>query len=402
MRTRITTLMKGSRRWIGWLALALILLIIVAALWFWRATTAPTPTAFYLPPDPLPAGEPGTIIRSELITNSLPEGAVGWRVLYLSTGVNGESIPVSAVVIAPADSSPSPRPVVAWAHGTLGVLPQCGTSHTNNPFQQIPELELLLREGFVVAATDYPGRGTPGVHPYLIGPVEAAAVLDSVRAARQLDVNAGDRFVVWGRSQGGHAALWTAQSAPNYAPELTLIGVAAAAPAIDLSATFEWGLDKRAGAIVISQALYAWSQAYPDINLDNLIKPELRSQFENIATICLTTPLAFLTVGTIPTPDEFLLVNPLTVEPYRTLIADNIPGGHINVPILISHGTGDTLIPIDGSLADAARRCTEDENVQLVRYPGVQHDAADESGIMTVGWIADRFAGNPTGSTCDS
>ncbi|MFN8565502.1 MAG: hypothetical protein U0703_28605 [Anaerolineae bacterium] len=42
------------------------------------------------------------------------------------------------------------------------------------------------------------------------------------------------------------------------------------------------------------------------------------------------------------------------------------------MPLLISHGTADNLIPMEGSVADAARRCTEGENVQLVRYPGVE------------------------------
>jgi alpha-beta hydrolase superfamily lysophospholipase len=401
MMARIKAWLGGLKRWVLWLVLGIVVIVVIALILFWRATIAPTPTAFYTPPDPLPAGDPGTIIRSEPITSSLPEGAVAWRVLYLSTGVNGEPVAVSGVVVAPEGESASPRPVVAFAQGTVGVVPECGTSHTRDPFQQIPEVELLVREGFVVAATDYPGRGTPGIHPYLIGPVEASSVLDSVRAARQLDVNAGDQFVVWGRSQGGHASLWTAQLAGEYAPELTLIGAVASAPAIDLAGIFESGLEKRVGAIVISQALYAWGHLYPDVNLDDLIKPELRTQFENIATTCLTTPAAFLLVGAIPTPSEFLMVDPLTAEPYSTLIADNTPRGPINVPLLISHGIPDSLIPIEGSVADAARRCAEGENVQLVRYPGVEHDAAAQSALMTLGWIEDRFAGRPTGSNCD-
>jgi hypothetical protein len=43
----------------------------------------------------------------------------------------------------------------------------------------------ILAKGYVVVATDYPGLGTPGIHPYLIGISEARAVLDSVRARAQ-------------------------------------------------------------------------------------------------------------------------------------------------------------------------------------------------------------------------
>src|SRR5271170_2262080 len=79
----------------------------------------------------------------------------------------------------------------------------------------------MLDRGYVVAATDYPGLGTPEVHPYLVGESEAHAVLDSVRAARAIpEAAAGARFAAWGHSQGGQAALFTGIEASRYAPEL--------------------------------------------------------------------------------------------------------------------------------------------------------------------------------------
>lgn len=258
----------------------------------------------------------------------------------------------------------------------------------------------MVRQGFVVAATDYPGLGTPGVHPYLVGPVEAASVLDSVRAARQLEVNAGNQFVVWGASQGGQAALWTAQSAAAYAPELTLMAAAASAPATDLAGIVAAKLNDRGGGVFISETLYAWGQIYPGANLDEIIKPEQRAQFERMATTCISTPAAFLTIGDLLTPAAYLSVDILATEPWRTFFAENTPAGPISVPLLITHGSTDDLIPIEFSEAEAARRCAKGEDVTLVRLPGVGHDARNESGIITVGWIEDRFAGRPTGSTC--
>lgn len=388
------------KRWIRWLVLALLVLGVAAGVWFWRATIAPAPTAFYTPPNPLPAGAPGDIIRREPLTDNLPAGAVAWRMLYLSTGLNGEPIAVSGVVVAPQESGPSPRPVIAWAHGTVGVLPQCGVSHTKNPYQQTPMVDLMVRQGFVVVATDYPGLGTPGVHPYLVGPVEAASVLDSVRAARHLEVNAGDEFVVWGASQGGQASLWTAQSAATYAPELKLIAAAASAPATDLARIVQAKLADRGGGVFISEALYAWSHTYAGANLNEIIKPEQRAQFERMATTCISTPAAFLTIGDLLTPAAYLSADILTVEPWRTFFADNTPRGQINVPLLITHGSADNLIPIELSEAEAARRCAAGENVTFIRLPGVGHDAREESAVVTLGWIEDRLAGRPTGSTC--
>ncbi len=71
-------------------------------------------------------------------------------------------------------------------------------------------LRQLIEQGAVVAATDYPGLGTAGPHPYLVGDSEARAVIDSVRAAHSLPgVGDGNSFAVWGHSQGGQASLYT-------------------------------------------------------------------------------------------------------------------------------------------------------------------------------------------------
>lgn len=392
--------LKPWKRWLTLFCIILLLAVGVSLRLFQRAATAIPPPPFYTPPNPLAVGIPGTIIRSEPVNDNLPEGAVAWRIMYLSTGIKGEPIAVTAVVVAPKEKGTSPRPIIAWSHGTIGVLPECAVSHTKDPYKQTPVVDLMVREGFVVVATDYPGLGTPGIHPYLVGTVSAYSILDSVRAARQLDVNAGDRFVVWGASQGGQAALWAAQSAAEYTPELKLVAAATSAPAINLAGIIKAKSDDQGGGVFISEALYAWSHSYPNANLDTIIKPEHRSQFELMAKTCVSTPLAFLTIGELLKPSEYLSVDLLATEPWRTIIDTNTPRGRINVPLLITHGTADTLIPIELSEADVERRCAEGENVQFVRLPGVGHDARNESGVLTVGWIEDRFAERNAPSIC--
>src|SRR3546814_1375527 len=93
-----------------------------------------------------------------------------------------------------------------------------------------------VRNGYVVVAPDYIGLASPTMHPFLVGPDTANAVLDAVRAAREIPgAAAGSNFAVWGESQGGHAALWTATAARSYAPDLALVATAAAAPPTDLA-----------------------------------------------------------------------------------------------------------------------------------------------------------------------
>ena len=154
------------------------------------------------------------------------------RVLYRSEGLHGEPIVVSGVVIVPAGTPPpGGRPIVAWAHPTTGIVAACAPSLARVFFRSIQGLHELLAQGFVIAATDYPGLGTAGPHPYLVGISEGRAVLDSVRVARKIPGSGdGKIFAVWGHSQGGQAALFTGILAHDYAPELELVGVAEPLP----------------------------------------------------------------------------------------------------------------------------------------------------------------------------
>src|ERR1700749_1052443 len=156
-----------------------LILGLACALFGVDAATAQT--AFYRAPSSVVAGPPGTLIRKQVIDGA-PLGAPASRVLYRSTGLDDQPILVSGVVIVPqGDPPPSGRPIVAWAHPTSGIVPRCAPSLALFLFQQIQGLRSFVRDGYVVAATDYPGLGTPETHPYLVGTSEARAVLDSVR-----------------------------------------------------------------------------------------------------------------------------------------------------------------------------------------------------------------------------
>ena len=213
-------------------------------------------------PHPAQAGA-GQLLRSQPLFDA-PDGAAAYKIFYQSTGLHGEPITVSGMVIAPPGPAPEGgRPVVAWAHPTTGVVPRCAPSLARKRFQMIAGLHLMLARGYVVAATDYPGLGTPEPHPYLVGDSEGRAVLDSVRAARQIAAaGAGARFVVWGHSQGGQAALFTGLSAPAYAPDLQLLGVAAAAPATELSTLMNADLDTSGGRNLTAMTLWSWARVY--------------------------------------------------------------------------------------------------------------------------------------------
>lgn len=214
---------------------------------------------------------------------NFPAAARAWRILYVSTSIdNLTKAAICGIVVAPAslenialsdEGDQVSARCIAWCHGTLGMTQRCqpssqpeseiwgatpyginalawgseeaGDLHTGTPEHGI--LAGLIAAGWVVTASDYiTGLGDSDLlEPYGIGKVEAANVIDNMRAAHQLlgQVYAGYRadaydVIPWGHSQGGHAALWTGQLLDAYTtatataddPSWRLAGVAAAAP----------------------------------------------------------------------------------------------------------------------------------------------------------------------------
>jgi hypothetical protein len=76
------------------------------------------------------------------------------------------------------------------------------------------------------------------------------------------EAGAADGFAVWGHSQGGQAALFTGAIAKSYAPELKLIGVAAAAPASELITLINEDLDSIGGKNIAAMTLWSWARVY--------------------------------------------------------------------------------------------------------------------------------------------
>ena len=115
---------------------------------------------FYATPAEIPA-QPGTLIRTEPLGVSVP-GATSYRVLYSSQRPDGSMAVSSGMVFV--STAPAPlggRPVVAWAHGTVGQGDACAPSRSENPLGDTANwLDQMMQLGWVVTTTDYTGLGT--------------------------------------------------------------------------------------------------------------------------------------------------------------------------------------------------------------------------------------------------
>jgi acetyl esterase/lipase len=361
--------------------------------------------AFYQATESEIAGPVGSLIRKEPRVGAAA-GATAYKVLYRSTKPDGTPIAVSGIVIVPAGEAPSGGwPIVAWAHPTTGVVSHCAPSLALFVFQQMAGSRKLLENGYAIAATDYPGLGTPGPHPYLVGDSEARAVIDSVRAARSFPgLENSTRYAVWGHSQGGQAALFTGMIAKSYAPELQLVGVAAAAPATDLSALMTDDLNSVGGRNLTAMTMWSWARVF-NAPINQVVEPAAMPTVDALANQCIegAFDLYVREKMSAPLAKTFLSVkNPATVEPWKSLLLQNTAGDlPTDFPVFIAQGTADGLVRPAVTQAYKERLCRAGSKVKLLMLQGVSHGFAGyDSADAAVDWMADRFKGSAPPSDC--
>jgi acetyl esterase/lipase len=284
-------------------------------------------------------------------------------------------------------------------------VPRCAPSLAIFLFEQIQGLRSFVRDGYVVAATDYPGLGTPGPHPYLVGTSEARAVIDSVRVAATLPgAGGGKKFAVWGHSQGGHAALFTGIIAKTYAPELDLLGVAAAAPATDLAMLINEDIDSVGGKNITAMTLWSWQRVF-DAKMDKVVDPRAMPAIDQLAEECIEGPfdLRRRQLTEQPLEQYFLTTrHPSDVEPWRTLLTENSPGAlPPEIPVFLAQGTDDVIVHPDVTKTYAAKLCKAGSKVRMLSMPNIGHGRAAQASTQDMlGWTSDRFAGKPAPDDC--
>jgi uncharacterized membrane protein HdeD (DUF308 family)/pimeloyl-ACP methyl ester carboxylesterase len=386
-------------------ALLVAVLVLTGTVLIRSGDPAIVPDAFYTPPVSVPS-EPGALIRIERMTIGVPDGTQAWRILYTTTDQNGKPAVSSGTVIAPAVLPDGPLPVLAIAHGTTGVVPGCAPSLMPEPFSNGAgeALKSLVDEGWVGVTSDYVGLGTAGPHAYLVGTAEAHSVLDSVRAAHHIgELNLGESTLVWGHSQGGHGALWTGLLAADYAPEFDIIGVAATAPAANLTALADGIKDTAVGKIVSSYIAVSWSEVY-GFDMGSVVSPGYAPSVRGIAQKCFDTmdALANLLAGTQLSGRIFLdsAIEGRTGD----LLKENTPTGQITAPLLIAQGEADQLVLPEVQKEFVKNWCAEGQDIDFRLFPGLDHLPLVAPGSPLnpelVDWARARLAGDPPTPNC--
>jgi pimeloyl-ACP methyl ester carboxylesterase len=366
--------------------------------------TADPPDAFYDPPSDL-SHQPGALLRSEPLKDvMLPAGVRGWRILYATTVDEHTPATAVAIVLAPTTPPAGPRPVIAWEHATTGLLQKCMPSLLSASTKGIPCCNRIVMAGWVVVATDYSFAEKGGPHPYLVGEGEARAALDSVRAVRQMsDLTPDKRMVVWGYSQGGHAALWTGIVGPRYAPELEILGVAAIAPAANIEKILAMNVevDKRFGPYLA----LSYSRFYPDITFEQALRPEALDAARQIVNLCDFVPAedAERIEALAATFDGPALATSSN-KALQARLEQNAANGPIQAPVVIAQGLSDIVVPPSATDAYVEERCSAGQRLEYWTFAGGDHFTIVQPGNLLeellIQWTTARFANEPQATGC--
>lgn len=357
---------------------------------------------FYTPPDVLPE-QLGTVIRREPLGIEVAGGSAE-RFLYVSERPDGTRAASGGMLFLPTAPAPDGgRPIVAWEHGTLGMGDACVPSRSSDPTADITTfLPQMLAQGWIVVATDYVGLGTPGPNQYLIAEAEVRDVVNSVRAVRTIpEAQASNRYVTFGHSQGGHASIWTGHLGPEYAPDLELLGVAAAAPALDLRdiASAQW--DTPVGWVIGSDLIEAWPSYYPDLPIDSILSTSGKDAAARLAAECVTASGLEALVRE-KFNEQFFAQDPLDNAAWSEALREQTPQPMpASMPVFIAQGTADQVVLPWPNAIISKEWCDAGSTLSVLWMGGVDHqDAAHVGGPSAFQWISQRFAGAPAESTC--
>jgi alpha-beta hydrolase superfamily lysophospholipase len=355
-------------------------------------SSAPPAAAVAAPASP---GQPGEVLAAT--EAAPPANARAWLVDYHSQDLAGHDIAERAMLTVPmTQPPPGGFPVIVWGHSSKGVADVCAPSLEGA--SAIPLVDDLLAANYAVVAPDFEGLGAAGPHPYLIGTSEGRSMLDAARAADRVTgsgVTPSSPVILWGYSQGGHAAAFAGQLAPTYAPELHIAGVAMAAPVADVDhfvrRSENW--PEQFGFLVATADAYA--RVYPGLDRSTVFTPALLGDLDELDNQCLTDVNAYYNR---PIAD-MLVKTPRDVPAFEQRLAENQAGlAPIAAPVLVIQGNEDQIVDPTDTDDLVHRYCDQHVRVSYLVRTGSNHGVLDDDVLLP--WVRGRLIGDQPPDNC--
>jgi pimeloyl-ACP methyl ester carboxylesterase len=256
--------------------------------------------------------------------------------------------------------------------------------------------------GYAVVATDYAGLGIEGRHAFVDMQTNAADVVNSVPAARAAVHSLGAHWVAIGHSQGGLAALGVAQLQaklrdPNF------LGTVALAGAGDLEEGIRIIIAAKQPFFsgLLAFIAYGAKTVEPDLDLQQILTNRALELYNaSVEDGCRAAAGAFTALSS----DAVFKPGWDGNEHMQRYLARNRPGAQPTYgPLFIVTGGADPIFREPASRTVLGRLCAGGRAVQRNVYAGLGHDPVVYGSLRDqLAWIAGRFSGQPTPSSCPS
>lgn len=372
----------------------------------------PTPDAdpFYAQPNPLPKLPPGTILNSRAVQFAplgIPLPNPAWQLQYMAADMHGRPQTAIATVVQPlipALTGNQPLVSLQFAINSPGL--KCAPSHqvtgsTENRNSQLEALEYLpqlLALGWTLVFPDHLGPTSTAA----VGRVAAPIVLNGIRAAisfEPLGMSAETPIGMMGYSGGALATAWSAALQPTLAPELNIVGVAAAGLPANLEVTAKAFDGDPVFFPVAFGVVISINRVFPQLLPPGLLNEEGVRLAEAVKDGCLgqTTDGSPAPSGQLAdyttVPDVYATPGAREVLPQLTLPQ---PGEVPTAEIYFYHQTLDQLAPLAEVEKVVETWCEAGVRIHLFRDLSGEHLVGAGTAVPSqYAFLLSRFAGLP-------
>lgn len=358
--------------------------------------------------------QPGQLITLENETNTttyaLPQGTSLSRFTYISQNLNGSSVPASAYILWPftarrfANSNSSGVPLVAWAHGSDGWLPDDAPSHFQDLYNGYAAPFSLAMQGYAVVAPDYAGLGVATdwdgkhvVHPWLANPAGANDVAFAIQAAQSAFPALSRSFVVMGHSQGGGVA-WSFAQRQLRSPLPGYRGTVAVSPITSVVRQLQKIkiLEPEIGVALANQM----RGVFPDFE-QRLFLTALGEARSDLTTQLGGEDSVFAALVAPGMLQPGWATNTYHVAAFDALTSNG--GVPFAEPLLVMQGTADMAVDWAGvsGVVNATCGAAPGSSLRYVQFKGLDHDPTlTGSAPVWSRWIEERFEGRAVQRGC--
>jgi pimeloyl-ACP methyl ester carboxylesterase len=208
-----------------------------------------------------------------------------------------------------------------------------------------------------------------------------------------------------GYSQGGHGAFAGDAMAPEYAPELNILGIVGHATAPDVEGLM-YDSPRYAPYIVYAYRDYYGEQVIDpqDVFLERWMATydqDVTKCIDDVLTYYANTPQGLYTTRF----RNALYKGQMAAEfpEFKAMLDLNYSGREVNAstPAIVLHGAADPIVQLPTVNRFVTSMCEQGKSVTYRLYPGIDHfQTRQYSMVDTLSWMQEILEGNPPASDC--